>query len=402
MMSQPDRAAQMRRRFVETYRQEPTVWVQAPGRVDLMGSHTDYNEGYVLTMTIDRNTWIAAHPRPDRRVSIGSFNIEGNGEFSLDDLGRDQAVPWTNYVRGVAAIFQAAGHELSGFNGLIHSTVPFSSGLSSSAALEVAAGMLFKTLGGWAMDAVDMARLCQKAENEFVGVNCGILDQYTSAVGQAGHAVLLDCRRLTSQAVSIHPSVQVVICDTQARRALSGSEYPERRAACEQGAAYLAGQIPGVRTLRDVTLDQLAAHRNDLPETVFRRARFIIEENQRVLALAGALPEGDEAAIHRLTAASFAGARDLYEISIPAMESMMAAMLSGPGVIGARQAGAGFGGCMVAFVKRPYVDDFTQHVTTSYTAATQTPPKVYPVAAAPGAGTLPLSSRARSPDVDAG
>jgi galactokinase len=347
-----------------------------------MGSHTDYNQGYVLTMTIDRSTWIAAVPRSDRKVSICSMNAEGILEFDLDDLRRDAAVPWTNYIKGVASILQQEGYEVRGFDGLIHSTLPFSSGLSSSAALEVATAILFKTLAGWDMEPVQMAILCQRAENTFVGVNCGILDQYTSAVGQAGHAVLLDCRFLTSEAIFIDPSIQIVICNTQTKRELSGSEYAERRAQCEDGAARL-----GVKVLRDVTtVDQLA--HADIPEIVAKRARFIIEENQRVLTLAKALSTCDEREISNLTAASFAGARDLYEISIPAMETMMDAMLSGPGVIGARQAGAGFGGCMVAFVHQECVIGFTQYVQASYAAAMQINPNVYPVFPAPGAGVL--------------
>ncbi len=381
-MTTSERKAQIVKRFSGVFGSEPTVWVQAPGRVDLMGSHTDYNQGYVLTMTIDRSTWIAAAPRSDRKVSICSMNAEGCLEFDLDDLRRDTTVLWANYIKGVAAILKESGYDVRGFNGLIHSTVPFGSGLSSSAALEVASAVLFRTLAGWKMEPVQLALLCQKAENTFVGVNCGILDQYTSALGQAGHAVLLDCRSLTSEAIFIDPSIQVVICNTQAKRELSGSEYAERRAQCEDGAARLS-----VKALRDVaTIDQLDG--TDLPEIVAKRVRFIVEENQRVLALAKALSTCDEREIGRLAAASFAGARDLYEITIPAMETMMGAMLSGPGVIGARQAGAGFGGCMVAFVHRECVADFAQHVQARYTAATQINPNVYPVFPAPGAGVL--------------
>lgn len=382
------RAATLREQFTALYGSEPELWVQAPGRVDLMGSHTDYNQGYVLTMTIDRNTWIAAQRRADRCVSVRSLNVEGGLTFSLDDLRCDPAVPWINYIKGVAAVLQAAGYTLSGFNGLVHSTVPFSSGLSSSAALEVASAVLFKTLGGWEMNPTQIALVCQKAENEFVGVNCGILDQYTSAVGQAGHAVLLDCRHLTSEAVMIDPDLQVVICDTQVKRELTTSEYSERRAQCEQAAAYLGECHAGIKTLRDATLEQLAECAPNLPPVVVRRARFILEENRRVLALAKALPTGDAAAIRALAAESFAGARDLYEISIPAMETMMESMLGAPGVIGARQAGAGFGGCMVAFVERARVPDFVQHVQATYHAAMHIAPRVYPVSAAPGAGVL--------------
>jgi galactokinase len=351
-----------------------------------MGSHTDYNEGYVLTMAIDRNTWLAARPRPDRRVVIHSLNFEGGGAFSLDAIARDPAWPWTNYVRGVAAALQAQGFPLHGFDGLIHSTIPFGSGLSSSAALEVATAVMFKMLAGNPpLNPVQLARLCQQAENQFVGVNSGILDQYSSALGQAGHALLLDCRHLTHQTASLPAGLQVVICDTRAKRELTGSEYGERRAQCEAGARQL-----GVEALRDVLPAQFEAGQTQLPEVVARRCRFIIDENQRVLDLAAALSGNDLATVGALTAASYAGARDLYEIGAPAMETMMQAMRGGPGVVGARQAGAGFGGCMVAFVAREAVPAFTAHVKTAYQAAAGLEPAVYPVQAAVGAGPLSL------------
>ncbi|MBN1813371.1 MAG: galactokinase, partial [Anaerolineae bacterium] len=300
----------------------------------------------------------------------------------------DEKVPWTNYVRGVAAVLQAEGHALNGFDGSVHSTVPLSSGLSSSAALEAATAALFQALGDWEIEPVQMALLCQRAENEFVGMNCGILDQYTSILGQAGCALLLDCRDLSSRPIQLPNGVRVVICDTQAKRELTGSEYGERRAQCEEGARLLAHFHPGVTALRDVTLAQFEAREADLPAVVARRCRFVIEENARVLQLAEALADDDRATIHALMAASYAGARDLYEIGSPEMAAMIKAMLSGPGVIGARQAGAGFGGCMVAIVEDGSVGAFEAHVQQSYAAATGIEPQVYPVQAAAGAGQL--------------
>ncbi|MEW6254047.1 MAG: galactokinase, partial [Planctomycetota bacterium] len=327
-----ERVAGVRAAFAALYGSDPALWVQAPGRVDLMGSHTDYNEGYVLTMPIDRTTWIAARPRDDRQVRIHSLNLESGEAFSLDGgIQRSAAVPWTNYVRGVAKVLlQDEGYALCGFDGLVHSTVPFSSGLSSSAALEVATATLFNALCGLDLDPVRLAVLCQRAENTFVGVNCGILDQYTSAAGRAGHVLLLDCRHLTHTVAPIHPDIRIVICDTRYKRALTGSEYPQRRAQCEAGAAALAAITPGVRTLRDVSLEQLDAARSLLDEAVYRRARFIIQENQRVLDLAGALSAKDVPCIAALTAESFAGARDLYEIVVPQMEAMIAAIRCAP------------------------------------------------------------------------
>jgi galactokinase len=339
-------------------------------------------------MTIDRDTWIAARPRADRRVAIYSLNVAGGSEFDLDRIEYDSVTPWTNYVRGVAKFLQAAGHSLAGFDGLVHSTVPFSSGVSSSAAIEMAAGVMFQLVSGFRIDPVQLALIGQQAENRFVGVNSGILDQYSSAMGEAGCTLLLDCKHLTSRNTPIAQGLQVVICDTRAKRTLAGTEYGERRAQCEQGMRLLQQWYPDLAALRDVTSAQFNAHEKDLPNVVARRCRFIIEENQRVLDLAEALAAGDAARLPQLFAASYAGARDLYEIGAPAMEAMMRAMLSGPGVVAARQAGAGFGGCMVALVRHSQVEAFTDHVTRAYAAETKIEPKVYPVQAAPGAGPL--------------
>jgi galactokinase len=378
MLIKDERKSLMMQEFAARFGDEPANWALAPGRVDLMGSHTDYNQGYVLTLALDCDTCIAARPRPDRHVAIQSLNLDGSAVFDMDRISHDPQAPWTNYVRGVAAILQSEGYSLGGFDGLVHSTVPLSSGLSSSAALEVATALLFNQMGNLGIDPVRLALLCQRAENQFVGMNCGILDQYTSAVCPRGSALLLDCRHLTSEPVGLQGSVRVVLCDTRARRELTGSEYPERRAQCEQGVAQLAEYDPGVTALRDVSLEQFALLAAALPAIVAKRCRFILEENQRVLDLALALPAGDQDAICKLTAASFAGARNLYEIVTPEMEKMMEAMLGAPGAIGARQAGAGFGGCMVAFVQDSLAGQFTEYVRQAYTAATGILPNIFP------------------------
>lgn len=369
--------------FHEHFGTPPQLWCRAPGRVDLMGSHTDYNLGSILTLPIDRDTWIAARPNRSRTVNLHSLNLDTSASFDLDSPARNPDQAWVDYVHGVAVALAEEGLPLGGFDGVVHSTVPISSGLSSSAALECAAATVFESLGGWSIDPVRKAQLCQRAENRFVGVNCGILDQFTSCMGQEGCALLLDCRDLSSRPAAIVGGIRVVICDTKSKRELAGSEYGERRAQCEEGAKLL-----GAQALREVTLESFLARERELPPVVAKRCRFILEEHARVYALADALTAGDRGAIRDLTTASFDGACHLYEIAAPAMHSMMESMLAAPGVIGARQAGAGFGGCMVAFVEEPMVGDFATAVSARYSAATGINPEIYPVTAASGAGVM--------------
>jgi galactokinase len=375
-------------KFNEIYGGQPQFWSRAPGRVDLMGSHTDYNLGYVMTMTIDRDTWMAARPRQDGRVSVQSLNAAGWGDFELGELEGSRCRNWADYVRGTAWALQEAGYKLTGFDGLVHSTVPFGSGLSSSAALEMACAVMFQQTSGFKLEPVEMALIGQAGENQYVGMSCGILDQYSSAMGQAGSALLLDCRSLDSQITPMAAGMSVVICDTRAERNLAGTEYGERRAQCEQGVAILREHYPELAALRDASLEQLESYKDELPETVYKRCRFIIEENQRVLDLAQALPGGDPQQLGELFRESFRGARELYQISSPAMETMAQAMLAAPGVIGARQTGAGFGGCMVALVREEALEAFARQVQDDYAQKTGIQPQVYPVKAAEGAGVL--------------
>jgi len=366
--------------FRERFAGDPELWARAPGRVDLMGSHTDYNLGFVLALPISRDTWIAARPRDDGIVRVYSMNLDREDEFRVDRIDTISGSRWCNYVRGVAWTLQEQGLALAGCDAAIHSTVPLESGLSSSAALECAMATVFAGLGGWSLTPERKALLCQKAENEFVGVKCGILDQFSSCLGRQGCALLLDCRDFSTRAVWIAEGIRVVVCNTMSPRRLSGSEYAQRRAECEQGAALL-----GVSALRDVTPEMLAVRRHELPERVAKRCEFIVAESARAESLAGALTAGDRPGAARLCAESFAGARDLYEICSAAMAAMMDAMLAAPGAIGARQAGAGFGGCMVALVDAARTEDFRAGVMEAYHRATQVRPEIYPVQAAAGA-----------------
>lgn len=385
-MQATQRRMNLQQDFYAYYGEEPVLWAQAPGRVDLMGSHTDYNLGYVLTLAIDRNVWMAVRPREDQVIQICSRQVEGCGEFSLADITYQKQFLWTNYIGGVAAMFQDAGYPVRGFEGMIDSTIPIGSGLSSSAALEVSTAVVLDHLGNLKIDPVEMAVLCQRAENEFVGLNVGILDQYTSLMGEAGKVLLLDCRDNSSVNKSLAEGIQVVVCDTRAERELTESEYAERRHQCEAGVDILQKYDPAISSLRDVTKNLLNEHQAEMSPTVFKRCKFIVEENSRVIKISEAFKSGNRIRIAQLTADSFQGARDLYEIVSPEMEFMMQAMTQAPGIIGARQAGAGFGGCMVAVVEAGSTEAFRKSTAETYHRLSGIDPEIYPVQVSHGAG----------------
>jgi galactokinase len=350
-----------------------------------MGSHTDYNDGCVLTMAIDRAVEITGSRRNDRRLHVRSSARDEGATIDLDRLDRDRTPDWARYIAGVAWALEEEGYRVPGGDLEIASDVPVGAGLSSSAALECAAATWFEHASGAPVDPLRKARLCQRAENAFVGVNCGILDQYTSVFGEAGRALLLDCRTLTHRTVTLPADLTVVIGDTHAPRALAGSEYGERRAACEAGARAM--RVPA---LRDVTPELFAAAADSLDAVVRRRCAFVIAEQARVIAMAGALGSGDRAAMRRLMDASFDGARDEYEIVVPAMTAMRDAMRDAPGTIGARQAGAGFGGCLVALVDRSSVDRHLAHVRAAFRHASGWDGEVFEVRPAAGAHRISL------------
>jgi galactokinase len=283
------------------------------------------------------------------------------------------------------------GFRPAGADAVIHSTVPIGGGLSSSASLEVAAALMFQTVGSFTLGPKETALVCQQAENRSAGVMCGVLDQYSSIFGKRGAAMLLDCRSLSHIEVKIPSDIMIVICDTNVPRTLAGSEYGKRRAECEEGTGILRGLDPAILTLRDVSAPVFERLKGALPGTIARRCRFIVEENQRVMDFTAAVVRDDRPAMRKLCAESFGGLRDLYEKSVPQMERMFEAMSEAPGAVAARQSGGGFGGCMIAYVEADKVEAFSEHVLRAYGEKTGIAPAVYVTEPSEGAGPLPVT-----------
>jgi len=361
-----------REHFQRLYDYEPELLIAAPGRVNLIGEHTDYNDGFVLPVAIDRHVVVAASPRRDRYVRLYAADFDQACTFSLDDIEHDSGTRWSNYERGVAWALQEAGYGLPGLDIVLSSNVPIASGLSSSAAIEVATAFAFQQAGNLSLDGVQRALLCQKAENEFVGMRCGIMDQYIISLGKRDHALLIDCRSLDYQLVPIPTGCALVVCDTKKRRGLVDSEYNTRRQECEQGA-----QLLGVPALRDIGVSEFWAREDELPPVIRKRCRHVITENQRVLDAVAALQAGELARFGELMNASHVSLRDDYQVSCAELDAMVEVAWEQPGVLGARMTGAGFGGCTVNLVQEQAAARFQQEVARGYTALTGLEPEIY-------------------------
>lgn len=385
-MADQQRVAEVTREFIAEYRQRPEIWVRAPGRIDLMGSYTSAHEGLSLMLPIDREVWIAARPRRDGIIRLYSDRLQTGGTFSLNRISHDDQAHWTNYIRGVAASLRHAGYPLKGFDGVVNSDLPMGSGLGSSAALEAAAGKLFQALTRSRIRPLELARLCHDAEINFLGVECDLRDQYTVLMGKAGNALLLDSRMLSSKPVKIHPSIVIVVCDTRRQAEHVRDVQQERQAECREGTRRIASYHPEVTSLRDVSPEMLLTHKADLDPEIAQRCRFIVEENMRVPALAGALAAGDRPAIQHLTERSFSGAQQQFGIVSEEMEWMMDAILGAPGATGGRQTGWGMGGPLVAFVEASQTELFATHVKRMYWALAHVRAAIHVVSGAGPAG----------------
>ncbi|MCG3142634.1 MAG: Galactokinase [Anaerolineae bacterium] len=376
--------------FERRYGAPPERIARAPGRVNLIGEHTDYNDGFVLPIAIDRHVLIAARPRADHRVRVTALDVADGqqDEFALDDIGRHPAYQWANYVRGVA-FYLGQRLKLVGLDAVITATLPAGAGLSSSAALEMCTAFALHGFARGALDRVTLAQLCQRAEADFVGVKTGIMDQYASALGEQDKALLIDCRALQYRAVRLPSAVSIVVADTNKKRQLAASNYNTRRLECENAVQELSAILKQeFRALRDVSLRDLARAKKRLPENLYKRARHVITENRRVQQAARAARRNDPVTLGALLNESQTSLRDDYEASSPELDVMVELARRQPGCYGSRLTGAGWGGATVNLVQTAAANRFVAAVTRAYRAATGIEPWVAPVRAAPGAGWL--------------
>lgn len=346
---------QLAERFLAHYGRPARIF-RAPGRVNLIGEHTDYNGGFVMPAALDFATWVAAAPRQDGKLVIHSDNMDDSVTFSLEDTRRE-GHHWSDYVCGVAVALAGRGLALPGADLLLWGNVPIGSGLSSSASIEVASCLALLAVSGHTLELPEVAKVCQQAENEFVGMRCGIMDQFISACGQAHHALWLDCRSLEARAMPLSDRVRLVICNTMVKHALAGGEYNERRAACEEGSRQL-----NVPCLRDATLEQL----RDLPAPLQKRCRHVVSENLRVEHAAAALQAGDLAYFGQLMLESHASLRDDYEVSCSELDFLVDLARPLEGVYGARMTGGGFGGCTVNLVAAEHCEAVVAALKAGY------------------------------------
>ncbi len=379
---------QVEREFRQRYG-EPIGIFRAPGRVNLIGEHTDYNDGFVMPAALAFFTYVAAGPRHDRRLSVYSIDFEESRLFDLGDLTGSPTGHWSDYVRGVAGVLQEYGNAIRGANLVTKGEVPIGAGLSSSAAIEVATALALLTNSGLAWSRILVAEACQRAEHEYAGTKCGIMDQFISCFGRANHALLLDCRSLKYELLKIEDRVRIVVCNTMVRHELADGEYNHRRADCEAGVRFLQRYIPEIRALRDVTIAQLGKYGADLPATTFRRCRHVISENARVLDAAQALKNGDLTRFGDLMYASHTSLRDDYEVSCKELDLIVNLARKCRGVLGSRMTGGGFGGCTVNLVEAETVEEFKASISREYEGETGLLPEIYVCTAADGASEIP-------------
>ena len=371
--------------FSERYGATPRVF-SAPGRVNIVGEHTDYNDGFVLPIAIDRRTFVAIAPGNNGVVRAASLVVDEATEFKIDQPEEFSVHKWAKYVAGVAWTLHNRGIKLRGADILIDSDVPIGGGLSSSAALEVATGTALTAIAGATIEPEQLALAAQKAEHDFVGAKVGIMDQFAATFGRKHHALLIDCRSLKTKQISLRNlNAAIVVCNTNVKHQLAASAYNQRRAECEQGVELLRQRLPDIRALRDVSVADFEKYEHELPDPVRRRCRHIVTENERALRAAQALEHGDREHLGKLMRQSHESLRIDYEVSCRELDLMVEIASRQEGVFGARMTGGGFGGCTINLVRKEKLKSFTETVAADYRAATQIAPAIYVVRADDGA-----------------
>jgi galactokinase len=371
-------------KFIEKFGGEPKIF-SAPGRVNLIGEHTDYNDGFVMPSAIGLRTLVAIAPRPDSRLRVESEDFPDSFEFDADNLPKQAAGSWSDYVVGVADRLQRLGIHPGGANILIQSDIPIGSGLSSSAAIEVATAIALLHLAGSTLPPPEIARLCQDAENIFIGAHVGIMDQFVSCLGKANHALLLDCRSLNFNLIPITSDVKLVICNTMVKHQHAGGEYNLRRRECEEGVKLYRHWYPEIGALRDLSFDHLSAHSKQVPQVIYKRCLHVVQENQRVQDAGQCLRRGDLQGFGKLMAESHRSLRDLYEVSCRELDVMVNLADGLPGYYGGRMTGGGFGGCTINLVAESKAKLFAEKISSRYRQAEGVQPAVYICSAADGA-----------------
>lgn len=372
---------------------------QAPGRVNLIGEHTDYNDGFVMPFAIDRQTVVAGSLRDDTELNVRALDLDETATVDLADHPITRRGNWIGYVEGsVRCVAERTGSGLRGADLMITSTVPIGAGLSSSAAIEIAIGFAILSLNTVPIDRKQLAFAGQQAEHEFVGIRSGIMDQFASVFGRNGSAMLLDCRSLEIDYVSVaREDISFAVIDTKVKHNLASSEYNTRRAECESGVAILQKDYPKIRSLRDVTMEMLERPDNGLPDTIRRRCRHVVSENERTLAAADAFRRSDLAKVGELMLASHRSLRDDYEVSCPELDLLVDAAVSIDGVYGARMTGGGFGGCTVNLIDKQAVRELQEITARTYAAEFGFEPDFYVFQPADGASEISAGDLIRSP-----
>ena len=378
-------AASLTSRFEKLYGARPKIF-RAPGRVNLIGEHTDYNDGFVMPAAIGFHTWIAASPRNDSTLHVYSQQFDESAELPLSALAGPPRKHWSDFIRGVAAVLQIYGCKLSGANLLVDGRVPMGAGLSSSASLEVATATALLAMSNATVPPLDLAKLCQRAEHEYVGTLCGIMDQFIAIFAHSSHALMLDCRSLAYQALPIPAEVRLVISNSMVRHELAAGEYNRRRADCEAGVRLLQKRLPEIHALRDVTMEDLEKYRSELPERVYRRCRHVISENTRVLDAAHALENGNLPRFGKLMYESHRSLRDDYEVSCRELDLLVELTTASTSVYGSRMTGGGFGGCTITLIESDAAENFQSRIATLYKEQTGITPDIYVCSATEGAG----------------